>query len=46
MVTGYLGGLIVYHHGAGVNPNILAPEIRDGHSHGNNEQHDVSVHEH
>ncbi|HCO21537.1 MAG TPA: hypothetical protein DIT97_00115 [Gimesia maris] len=46
MLTGYLGGLIVYHHGAGVNPNILAPEIRDGHSHGNNEQHDVSVHEH
>lgn len=34
-ITGYLGGAIVYHHGAGVNPDILAPEIREGHSHRN-----------
>lgn len=33
MITGYLGGSIVYRHGAGVDPRILAPEIREGHSH-------------
>lgn len=35
MFTGYVGGSIVYHHGAGVDPKILAPEIREGHSHQN-----------
>lgn len=33
--TGYVGGSIVYHHGAGIDPRILAPEIREGHSHQN-----------
>ncbi len=33
ILTGNLGGSIVYHHGAGVDPRILAPEIREGHSH-------------
>ncbi len=33
ILTGHLGGLIVFHHGAGVDPRILAPEIRSGHSH-------------
>lgn len=31
---GFLGGRIVYRGGAGVNPAILAPELRGGHSHG------------
>ena len=34
MITGALGGYIVYHGGAGVDPKLLAPEIREGHSHG------------
>lgn len=46
MLTGYLGGSIVYHYGAGVDPKILAPEIREGHSHGNSEQHSGSAHQH
>lgn len=33
MLTGYVGGSIVYHHGAGVDPRILSAEIREGHSH-------------
>ena len=37
MITGALGGWIVYHGGAGVDPDILAPEIREGHSHYGNE---------
>lgn len=49
--TGYLGGVIVYRHGAGVNPEILAPEIRAGHSHGseppgNGRDHHGSNHQH
>ncbi len=39
MITGYVGGSIVYHHGAGVDPRILAPEIREGHSHQNGHAH-------
>ena len=31
---GFLGGRIVYRGGAGVDPRILAPEVRHGHSHG------------
>ena len=31
---GFLGGRIVYRGGAGVDPRILAPEERHGHSHG------------
>jgi hypothetical protein len=30
----YMGGDIVYHGGAGIDPEILAPEIRMGHMHG------------
>ena len=30
---GFLGGRIVYRGGAGVDPAILAPEMRDGHGH-------------
>ena len=33
VVTGDLGGGLVYHGGAGVAPELLAPEIRGGHSH-------------
>jgi uncharacterized membrane protein len=29
-----LGGWIVYHGGAGIDPQLLSPEIRAGHSHG------------
>lgn len=46
LFTGYLGGSIVYHHGAGVDPNILTPEIREGHSHQEGKGHDTSAHEH
>lgn len=31
--TGWLGGLIVYHGGAGIEPSLLSREIREGHSH-------------
>jgi uncharacterized membrane protein len=30
----YLGGRLVYRGGAGVDPGILAPEVRGGHGHG------------
>jgi uncharacterized membrane protein len=33
LVTGYLGGVVVYHGGAGVAPQLLSPEIQQGHSH-------------
>ena len=32
-VAAYLGGRIVYHGGTGVNPSLLAPEVRGGHAH-------------
>ena len=44
IATGYVGGQIVYHHGAGVDPKILAPEIRAGHSHGNGQTGDDQHH--
>lgn len=31
---GFLGGRIVYRGGAGVDPQLLAPELRGGHGHG------------
>ena len=34
LVGAYLGGNIVYRGGAGVDPAILAPEVRGGHGHG------------
>lgn len=36
--TGYLGGGIVYHGGAGIEPSLLAEKIRKGHSHGDDAQ--------
>ena len=33
LIVGALGGGLVYRGGAGVDPEILAPEIRSGHSH-------------
>lgn len=33
-ITGALGGYIVYHGGAGVEPKLLAAELRKGHKHG------------
>jgi uncharacterized membrane protein len=45
MLTGYVGGSIVYHHGAGVDPRILAPEIREGHSHQDQKGHNDSARE-
>ncbi len=49
--TGHLGADLVYHGGAGVQPELLAPEIRKGHSHSqgsghDNEQPDGSAHQH
>lgn len=32
-VGGALGGYLVYHGGAGVDPQLLAPEVRGSHSH-------------
>ncbi len=37
VITGDLGGGLVYHGGAGVDPALLAPEIREGHSHAGDE---------
>ena len=34
MTTGALGGHIVYHGGAGVQPELLAESVREAHSHG------------
>jgi len=34
VVGSFLGGSLVFHGGAGVDPAILAPEIREGHHHG------------
>ncbi len=33
MLTGHVGGSVVFRHGAGVDPEILSREIREGHSH-------------
>ena len=33
LVGSGLGGYIVYHGGAGIDPSLLAPEVREGHSH-------------
>ena len=33
-----IGGYIVYHGGAGVDPKLLAPEVREGHAHGGHEE--------
>jgi len=35
LITGHIGGSVVFHHGAGVDPKILSREIREGHSHAN-----------
>ncbi len=45
MSTGHVGALLVYRHGAGVDPKILAPEIRDGHSHQNGHSEGSNSHE-
>src|SRR5262249_61939759 len=34
VVGSYLGGVLPYHEGTGVDPRVLAPEIREGHHHG------------
>ncbi|MBX9624689.1 MAG: DUF2231 domain-containing protein [Gemmataceae bacterium] len=34
LVGAYVGGSLVYRGGAGVDPAILAPEVRHGHNHG------------
>ncbi len=36
--VGYLGGAMVYHGGAGVAPDLLAPKVREGHRHGSSGQ--------
>lgn len=33
-VAGYLGGYIVYHGGAGIDPELLTAAVREEHSHG------------
>lgn len=37
LITGHLGGSIVFRHGAGIDPAILSPEIRTGHLHVNDQ---------
>lgn len=39
VVTGHLGASLVFREGAGVDPKILAPEIRDGHTHQSGHSH-------
>lgn len=48
MLTGHVGGSVVFHHGAGVDPKILSKEIREGHSHANGHSHssESSGHQH
>lgn len=36
VITGALGGQLVYHGGAGVSPELLSREIREGHTHSPN----------
>lgn len=38
MTTGALGGHIVYHGGAGVEPELLAESVRESHSHGGHDR--------
>lgn len=38
VVGAYLGGHVVYHGGAGIAPEILAPALREGHHHATEEQ--------
>jgi uncharacterized membrane protein len=45
VLGGFLGGDIVYHGGAGVDPNILAPEVRT-HTHVDGAEASGHVHEH
>ncbi len=51
VLTGYLGADLVFHGGAGVNPELLSREIREGHSHDQGDRHgnrhsDGSDHQH
>lgn len=39
LLSANLGGLIVYRGGAGIEPEILAPEIRAGHTHAHAHEH-------
>ena len=41
ILTGHFGASLVYHGGAGVRPELLTREIRQGHSHGNGPSHDA-----
>jgi glucose/arabinose dehydrogenase/uncharacterized membrane protein len=38
-VAGYLGGYIVYHGGAGIEPRLLASTLQQGHKHGRDREH-------
>lgn len=44
VVSAYLGGQIVYHGGAGVDPNLLTQEVREGHSHSHGHSHSTAAH--
>jgi hypothetical protein len=48
MVGSAIGGYIVYHGGAGVDPDLLAPEVRESHSHSDetSEEHNHSHSDH
>lgn len=39
VVGSAIGGYIVYHGGAGIDPKILAPELRHGHTHADSDGH-------
>lgn len=45
-ITGYLGGQIVYHGGAGIEPSILSPEIRHHHHGGRETTPEAGEHHH
>lgn len=42
-IAGYLGGYIVYHGGAGIEPELLAASVRGGHKHGKDGGEDKSL---
>ena len=39
LVGSGMGGYLVYHGGAGVDPQLLVPEVRHGHAHGGAAEH-------
>lgn len=43
LIGSAIGGYLVYHGGAGIDPEILAPEVRHSHAHGAHDAHHESA---